>query len=397
MAQTFPVNSRYDINDITPGNGLCVAYIYVNAPFVFPFCTLRAAVEEANSNPGNDIITLGYGNYTLDIAGSGEDNAATGDLDVTDSLEIIGVGPDHTFIDASALDRVFDILGKQTQVTLSQLTIMNGNLPAGLYSTEKGGAGIRNQGMLSLDTVVITGNIVNGTDNGDSGGGIQNNGTCLLTNSSISENQAAQGGGIMNSSAASLRITASTIMTNRSLRGAGLMNEGSAILTNSTFAANNCQGSSSAGGALFNRDQMHLIHCTVADNSAMAGGGLHGNGGNITITNTLLANNGGGGNCSPSTTILSEGHNLSSDNSCELTVRDLININPRLLPLRKNGGATMTFALSPVSPAIDSGSPLANITNDQRGEDRPQRKAPDIGAFELGPISVVPLIVPLLL
>ena len=45
-SRTFPVNSTEDVNDLNPGDGLCVAYLIVFPPFVLPFCTLRAAIEE---------------------------------------------------------------------------------------------------------------------------------------------------------------------------------------------------------------------------------------------------------------------------------------------------------------------------------------------------------------
>ena len=44
-AATFTVNSTADANDLTPGDGLCVAYLIIIPPFVLPFCTLRAAIE----------------------------------------------------------------------------------------------------------------------------------------------------------------------------------------------------------------------------------------------------------------------------------------------------------------------------------------------------------------
>ncbi len=66
--------------------------------------------------------------------------------------------------------------------------------------------------------------------------------------------------------------------------------------------------------------------------------------------------------------------------------------NPLLSPLRRNGGLTATMALTPTSPAIDSGSTFGQST-DQRGDHRPVDFAgapnatggdgSDIGAFEI--------------
>ena len=44
--------------------------------------SLRSAIEAANAKGGNNKIILPAGTFTLTIAGTGEDNAATGDLDI---------------------------------------------------------------------------------------------------------------------------------------------------------------------------------------------------------------------------------------------------------------------------------------------------------------------------
>ena len=80
----------------------------------------------------------------------------------------------------------------------------------------------------------------------------------------------------------------------------------------------------------------------------------------------------------------SQGHNLDSDNTCNLSsVGDLPNTDPLLGPLQDNGGPTETHALLPESPAIDAGDNAACPSTDQRGIIRPQGSACDIGAFEL--------------
>jgi hypothetical protein len=64
---------------------------------------------------------------------------------------------------------------------------------------------------------------------------------------------------------------------------------------------------------------------------------------------------------------------------------DTITDDPLLLPLADNGGATLTHALLPESPAIDTGSNPSGLETDQRGGSyvRSVGAAPDIGAFEL--------------
>ncbi len=396
IAATFTVNSGYDVNDLDPGNGLCVAYLIINPPFVLPFCTLRAAIEETNALPGEDVIVLGSGTYRLNLSGLGEDQASTGDLDITDSLQIVGAGTNETFIDAEGLDRVFDILGENTTVTLSQLTITNGNLPAGQPYSQKGGGGVRNLASLFLENVALSKNSVLGATSDDVGGGLFNKGICSVTYSTIDDNHANEGGGIFNDSQSTLQVFSSTFLGNSSQGGAGLMNHGPADVINTTFSNNGVQGGLSSGGAVYNQDQLQLIHCTIADNSADQGGGLRTDGGTVSMVNTLIANN-QGSNCYSSGEIISEGHNLDSDNTCGLTSLDLKNIDPQLGLLQDNGGYTETYGLNPGSPAIDAGKSLPNISTDQRGILRPQRKLFDIGSFEAFNISIVPFIAPLLL
>ncbi len=396
MAATFAVNSRYDVNDLEPGNGLCVAYISVNPPFAIPFCTLRGAIEETNALPGRDVIVLGSGTFRLTLAGSGENNAATGDLDITDSLQIIGSGVGKTFIDADGLDRVFDIQGAGITVSLSGVSIINGRLPAGLVSAEKGGGGIRNRAALVLKMVSLSNNTVQGWTAGDGGGGLFNQGTCSMTGTTIQGNFAHAGGGILNGAQAILQIRKSTLNGNSSRSGGGLMNEGTAHLVNTTLSGNSVAGGSAPyGGAVRNRNRLEFVQCTIAQNSADSGGGID-NTGTVSMVNTLLTAN-TGSNCRSANGLVSEGYNLDSDNSCGLTAMDLKNIDPRLAPLGDNGGPTRTHALNPGSPAIDAGKTVAGITTDQRGEPRPRRKAFDIGAFEMVELNMAPLVMPLLL
>ena len=121
--------------------------------------SLRAAIMEANALVGDDTILLIPGTYRLTIAGRDDDSARFGDLDVSDSLTIIGSGTDQTFIDAADLDRVFHVLPGGT-LNLKNLTILGGEVV--------NGGGILNQGFLSLNNVVVQDN------NADFGGGVYN-------------------------------------------------------------------------------------------------------------------------------------------------------------------------------------------------------------------------------
>src|SRR5215217_6864328 len=89
-ANAYTVNSTDDVGDQSPGNGICDT-----EPFPVgtkPKCTLRAAIQDANAAVGPDTITVPSGTYPLIIAGSDEDAAFTGDLDVTHDLTMRGAG-----------------------------------------------------------------------------------------------------------------------------------------------------------------------------------------------------------------------------------------------------------------------------------------------------------------
>ena len=98
--------------------------------------------------------------------------------------------------------------------------------------------------------------------------------------------------------------------------------------------------------------------------------------------------NGGG-----SAAFVSLDNNIASDDTCNLTgALDLPNTDPRLAAPADNGGATMTMALLPNSPALDAGADAACPAADQRGSSRIDRDGNgdggndgnwcDIGAYE---------------
>lgn len=94
-AATFPVTKTSDTNDLS-----CDAD-----------CSLREAILAANASAGADTVTLPAGTFTLTIIGALEDLCATGDLDVTDDLEIVGSGSSATIISANGLgDRVLHVI-----------------------------------------------------------------------------------------------------------------------------------------------------------------------------------------------------------------------------------------------------------------------------------------------
>lgn len=228
-----------------------------------------------------------------------------------------------------------------------------------------------------------------------------------------------QGGGIYVREGP-LTITASTISANEAYDGGGIfMTEGSPAITvlNSTISNNSADHS--GGGVFVEVGDATFNNSTVTGNSANGiegyngdGGGIHNQGGAVTIRNTILAGNIDppdawntvlADDCSGAGGIVSDGYNiLGNDTGCTFTAAggDQIGnqaapVDPLLGALASNGGPTLTHALDVVSPALDAANPAvpgsggsACESHDQRGVLRPADGDPvpgaicDIGAYE---------------
>jgi predicted outer membrane repeat protein len=164
-------------------------------------------------------------------------------------------------------------------------------------------------------------------------------------------------------------------------------------ITNCTFSQNSAGRN---GGAVYidgedGSAMLSISSCTFSQNSASnSGGGIYvsadGGAAAIQLSNNIFKTGTSGANIVNSAgTIISQGHNLSSDNGGGYLTGagDQVNTDPMLDPagLQNNGGPTPTIALQAGSPAINAGDPNAP-PRDQRYYIR--SGAPDIGAFEFG-------------
>lgn len=271
-------------------------------------CTLRAAVQQANAWPGEDYIVLPAGTYTLTITGTNEDAAATGDLDITDTLVISGAGQGGSIIDGGNLDRVFDIKAGAA-AEISGVTIQNG------FVQQQAGGGIRNLGRLTLRSTTISDNTAAGAGfQGITGGGLyhfassESSETLTLENVTVTGNSAdstslgaqplgVSGGGIA-IVAGKVSITGSTITGNEAdtvndiANGGGIyINDGDITIDSSTIAGNTAE---QLGGGIANFGALTLTGSTVSGNTAALGGGIHNDGNpnrTLTMTNSTVSGN----------------------------------------------------------------------------------------------------------
>ena len=355
QAATITVNT---INDVMSNDGTC---------------SLREAVIAANTNsasgaaagecaagaaaPTVDVINLLAGTYTLSIAPEdatlvavdathwqvGEylatwiassyvitvpaPNAAVGDLDITESVNLVGAGRDLTLIDAGWVpvawdvmatgfdpkvdpvetsagvgDRVFHIVSNvagNVDVQLSGLTAKGGKLTTvtGLLAPDTSTYSLRRNGG-GLGVGVAAGAYNPAVSGGDSGGppvvepGGDESGptyTLALSNVTFTSNYAGDGGGFYNaatSSAANLIVSGNRGNAN----GGGIYNDAAMTLANSSVSGNSAEG----GGGMFDTGShvTAIAGSTVNANGAVGGGGVSSRSGvTINMVNSTVSGN----------------------------------------------------------------------------------------------------------
>jgi len=343
-------------------------------------CSLREAIIAANTDNavdgcaagnGEDVIAFGASLpspavFVLTEAGSGEDGAITGDLDVTGALTIIGAGAGNTILDGNQADRLIEVR-PGARLMISDVTLRNGNpgpaegggilvdATAALTLTRSAvtlnsaaaGGGIASYGRFAAEDSTIRGNLGGGlrSDGGSTkltqvdvvnnmgAAGISNENQAVLEvdGGAVSDNQ---GGGIYNAvsravlnnvaiigntgsgllntgqSLSPVTLLHSTVMSNTAASGAGVNNIG--IGATAEIRDTNIQGNvaSGAGGGVYNSGTMTIHESLIALNRARSGGGIDHSGYTLDLTNVTLSgntaqDNGGGLYSRASTTLKS--------------------------------------------------------------------------------------------
>jgi hypothetical protein len=247
--------------------------------------SLRAAVTSANTTPGADVIQFAPGlKGTIPLAS---------ELSITHNLTINGPGASQLTVSGGNTTQVFAITGIATNVTISGLTIANGQAVTG--------GGIDNAGTLTLRNCTLSAN------------------QSLGSAAAPTETSPEGGGAILNEAGATLTLDHSTLTGNIAnalnntvdVFGGGLLNEGSATISSCTFSGNQATGGGggsffggSVGGAIDNYGgaRLTLSNSSFLNNQALASA----DSGSVSFAMAgALSNDAGLDQAHPSTAIIS--------------------------------------------------------------------------------------------
>ena len=259
-------------------------------------CSLREALQAANTNTavdacpagsGWDTIQIPAGTYQLSLTGADEDSNATGDFDILESVDIVGAGSSTTILDGMMNDRVLHVDPADAGITfnLHNISVINGKSAlGGGIKADNGATFIRNS-HLRLNEAFTRGgaiyidygslHIISST--------IENN---------ISSSEIGYGGGVYNN-AASAKLVDSTVISNTAYQGGGIyMQSGFVSLETTQVLSNVARTAPSING--------RSLAISLPPGSSAIGGGIYANNGQVHIDNdseiayNRSADNGGG-------------------------------------------------------------------------------------------------------
>jgi len=337
---------------------------------------LRKALAVADAISGVNTIQFASslfssgGQQKLRLQDIGGGTSTPDTLLVASAVTITGPGSGALAISGEDLTRIMQV-NSGVAATVKDVTFLNGRVTG----TNNQGAGVLNNGALTLDRVVFDRN-----KSSAYGGAISNSntGTLKITDSTFTLNTASFGGGAIHSTSNSnsaLVIERSTFIGNEANTGGALYLDGSdetgtASIVNSTFSGN--KALAGQGGAIRNTSSappLTIVNSTIVANTATSSGGALAIAGNTAnrflIHNTIIADN-----VSTTTTTENISGNAKVGSSYNLVGfggtggMTAVNSNillasgasPGLGSLGWHGGPTQTYSLTPTSVAIDAGA-----------------------------------------
>ncbi|MCB1629154.1 MAG: CSLREA domain-containing protein [Xanthomonadales bacterium] len=415
-AAEFVVNSTADAPDTNPGDGACTGFGLPPSAR----CTLRAAIMEANAQGGTHLIGLPQGEYMLDEAGSNEDLAVTGDLDIRSDITIVNGSAEFPVIRQDIGDRFFDV-HPGAHLKLQHIAMASGDVTA--TAVPLGGAvRIANAGELLLERSYIYGS------RAAKGGAIYSEGHLVITDSDLQYNflvdpapdDQNQGSAIAmrtgNIGFADLAIVNSSLSDNGEVVFGGdlvpntyalLVEDGALAQLSNASITGNTRGIWARGGS-----RLQLLMSTVAANESFGLRFDHdANSADVQlfVTHSVITGNGAVSQCRSQSNFFinanlaqiqtSNSYNAAGDASCGFDGtldRQLASWPFRNSPVQH--GVVRYFLPLPGGGLVDTGHDGCALDEDLRGKARPINATGlamancDIGAVEFDPQTDAALI-----
>lgn len=258
------------------------------------------------------------------------------------------------------------------------------------------GGGLDTEGVSNLSSIIIAGNHAN-----DTGGGMRSYLTSTIIGGIIENNTAGNTGGGLQILSGTFTLSNTTLINNQALQGGGLHYQGTnasetSRMVNVLLAGNQATVQGAAIG-INTPGQLEILHTTIADVEQNLFSAIAAQAGTVGISNSIIAShtvalysNGGA---------IYEDYNLFAFNSTAQS--GTVNLpGGQLLPGITNGGNSLLegdpafadpvandYRLTSGSAAIDAGINLG-VASDFEGDTRPQGSGPDLG-YDESPPSVV--------
>jgi CSLREA domain-containing protein len=265
-------------------------------------CSLREAIQAANSDTAVDACAAGSGTDTIQfsVPANSVITLAVGELLVTQDLTIDGSTATNLSLSGNNTNRVFNA---SASMTITSLTVANGNAVGtggGITSSSAltlsdmtfnnntasdNGGGVFANGAVTINGGVFQNNHTNtGYNNSNGGGALFGNSTVTIIGTQFIGNSGSSMGGAIYAVGTATITNAQFLQNAGNGRGGALHTLGSATLTNTLFRGNSVSGGE-GGGALVSGSAV-VNGGMFLENHSLAGG--FPSGGGMTVFQNLL-------------------------------------------------------------------------------------------------------------